>query len=249
MRSIVWIFPLLIPGFIGAQDAATYFARGNEAYQAGQWDWAAAYYQQALDQEKISAALLYNLGNVYFKSGDLGKSILFYERAKTLAPHDEDIAHNLAVAQARTIDRFEIMPAPLLRRIYQGLFRLLLPDQWALLGLILLSLSFGGLLIYFYSAYLRLGFALVLAGLLLGVSALGLGYQHRSHRAHNRVAIVMAASSYVKTGPSESAEDAFILHEGTKATVTESYAAWQKVRLPDGKLGWIPAEDIALIDF
>ena len=54
--------------------------------------------------------LLYNAGNAFFKSGDNASAILFYERAKLLAPADEDIDYNLQIARSRITDRIESVP-------------------------------------------------------------------------------------------------------------------------------------------
>ena len=48
----------------------------------------------------------------------------------------------------------------------------------------------------------------------------------------------------MKSAPSETAEDVFILHEGTKAEVQDELEGWKKIRLIDGKLGWIEGGDL-----
>ena len=53
------------------------------------------YYEQVSKNGYESPALYYNLGNCYFKLHNLPAAILSYERARRLAPRDEDIAYNL----------------------------------------------------------------------------------------------------------------------------------------------------------
>ena len=84
------------------------FATSNDAevaYEAKQYEVALEHYL-ALNEEMTSAGLLYNIGNCYFKQDQLAASILYYERAKLLAPADEDIENNLKFAQQQVIDQF-----------------------------------------------------------------------------------------------------------------------------------------------
>jgi len=38
------------------------------------------------------------------------------------------------------------------------------------------------------------------------------------------------------------------LHEGTKVIVLDTIDDWKKIKLADGKIGWIIASEIKLID-
>lgn len=242
----------LIIGLIGstvlcAQPVGELFEAGNQAYQQKDYELALEKYQAALQTGKESAALYYNLGNTYYKQNQLARAILNYERALQLAPGDDEILQNLQLAEQKTVDRFESLPRTLFKTAYLKLLLLLSADNWARLSLWLFALMLAGTAVYFFSSFRRTGFIAAAAGLVLGGLSLALAYGHESYRQNNREAIVMATSTYVKTGPAQSAEDSFILHEGTKAVVIESFEGWQKIRLPDGKLGWVQAEDIELI--
>src|SRR5688572_9079656 len=72
--------------------------RGNDAYFKGDHAAALAAYEQIDRQGVVSAELYYNLGVVYFRQGQLGRSVWSFERAVTLAPDDEDARFNLAQA-------------------------------------------------------------------------------------------------------------------------------------------------------
>ena len=47
-----------------------------------------------------SADIYYNLGNSYYKIGDIAKAILNYERALILKPANKDIRSNLEIAKS-----------------------------------------------------------------------------------------------------------------------------------------------------
>lgn len=242
-------FVILLTGLLSlaaatAQPARQLFKQGNEHYREGKFDEAIASYEKALDEGVSSAALYYNLGNAYYKTDQLAEAILNYERAQRLDPDDDDIRQNLNIAREQSIDRFEEMPQPVAREAYEAIFKLLSPSGWAYVAIFFLLLMLAGAFLYFFTASNRAGFASGLAALILAVLCLQLAYAHYHYLDDNRAAIVMTASSYVKSGPSSQAEDVFILHLGTKALVTESYGGWKKIKLPDGKVGWIPEEDV-----
>ena len=74
------------------------FASGNNAYGNRLYDSAVLYYTAALKTGNESAALYFNLGNAWFKSGDLGRTMVNYLKAERLDPSDDDIRHNLEFA-------------------------------------------------------------------------------------------------------------------------------------------------------
>ncbi|NJN94350.1 MAG: tetratricopeptide repeat protein [Anaerolineales bacterium] len=79
----------------------------NEKYEAGDYAEASAIYEAILDSGLSHSSVYYNLGNAYFKQGDLGRAILNYRRAQSLDPRDGDIAVNLSIARAQTVDKLE----------------------------------------------------------------------------------------------------------------------------------------------
>jgi uncharacterized protein YgiM (DUF1202 family) len=60
-------------------------------------------------------------------------------------------------------------------------------------------------------------------------------------------AIIFAQETTVKEEPNNRSNTLFELHEGTKVMVEEKLNDWNRVRLADGKNGWIPASDLKLL--
>ncbi len=60
--------------------------RAAEAYQAEKFAEATQAYQELVTVGVKNSDIFYNLGNAYFKQGDLGRAIVNYRRAKLLAP-------------------------------------------------------------------------------------------------------------------------------------------------------------------
>ena len=81
--------------------------RSNQLYENGRFQEASQTYQQLVDLGVEHENLFYNLGNAYYKSGDLGRAVLNYERARRMAPRDADIRANLDFARSLALDRYE----------------------------------------------------------------------------------------------------------------------------------------------
>lgn len=244
MKKLATIL-LLLSGFFGySQNSGQTFAEANKLYEAKEYRAALDKYREVLDVGYESAPLYYNMGNAYFKSNQLAQAILYYERARQLAPYDDDIRQNLEIAKQSTIDRFETIPQPIMRTAYLAILKALSPGGWAVVAITGFVVLLAGTFMYLFTARRRPGFALGTAGLIIGTLSLTLAYGHKNYLRNNRPAVITATSSYIKSGPSEKAEDVFILHEGTSAVITEDYQGWKKIKLPDGKVGWIESGDL-----
>jgi tetratricopeptide (TPR) repeat protein len=98
---------VILPISSWAQDEAasapqTIFFKANTRYHDGAYEDAAREYQRLLESGIESGNLFFNLGNAYFKVGDVGRAILNYERAALFMPSDPDLAANLAYARSLT---------------------------------------------------------------------------------------------------------------------------------------------------
>jgi hypothetical protein len=57
-------------------------------------------------------------------------------------------------------------------------------------------------------------------------------------------AIVMSPTVTVKSSPSENGVNLFVLHEGAKVRIIDSMKDWNKIKIADGSLGYLPASDM-----
>lgn len=222
----------------------------DSAYQKGDYQQAIIDYQYLLKQG-TSAELYYNLGNAYYRSDSLTMAILAYERALWLSPGDKDIRFNLQFARSKTIDKLTPESEVVFVTWYRGLVNLTNANVWAYISIVSIILALLLVLIYLFVPHMlwrKVGF---FGGMTFFVffifSTLFAWDQH--HAFVNRSgAIIMAPSVNVKKTPSANAEDAFILHEGTRVDVTDTnMKSWRGIRLPDGREGWIPPEQLEMI--
>jgi len=233
-----------------AQEARLQLNQANQLYRDAQYQKAAPLYEQVLKNGFESTALYYNLGNCYFKMENIPAAILSYERARRLSPRDDDVSYNLRLANLRVVDKIEPLPQLFFIDWWNGFLGLLSSDGWAIAATISLWVaSLAGAAFFLFRAAIvqRLAFSLALVSVLACViSGIGLYQQLKWERA-DRAAIVFSPSVSVKSAPDAQSTDLFVIHEGVKVELTDEVGDWKKVRLADGKIGWLPVEDIQLI--
>jgi tetratricopeptide (TPR) repeat protein len=226
------------------------FARGNAAYQRGDFDQAAQAYRAVLDDDVRDARVEYNLGNAEFKRGRLGLAILHYLRAHRLDPTDEDIRANLDYASSLTVDRVPEDQVAGVIRWLRGVQNRIGPDRqawlavvlvWAVAALVAWGLARPGRWnpVYGWSTA-----ALVLA---LAIVAASWSVTHE-RLAGRPLAVVLQPSVEVLAGPAVNNATLFTVHEGLTVEVRgEAGSDWIQVSLPNGLTGWMPAESVGVV--
>ena len=217
-------------------------AEADSAYVRGEYQQAITDYEALLKQGG-SAELYYNLGNAYYRTENITKAVLNYERALLLSPGDRDIRFNLQIARSKTIDKIVPETEMFFITWYHALVNLMSVDAWARVALISLTLVIMLLLVYLFASRLWLRKIGFFGGiLLLAVFVLSniFAWQQKQNLLFRKGAIVMAPSVTVKSTPAKNGTDLFILHEGTKVNITDgSMRGWLEIRIADGKEGWI----------
>ena len=222
-------------------DALAHWELGNKAYTDGDFARAVEEYQAIVEDGEYSLKLYYNLANAYFKLGELGEAILYYNRALRIAPANEDVRHNLALAEAQTKDRIAEVPEFFLNRWLRTIRNSMSCTAWSVLSLV----SFGVLLVFALLFLLasnikwrKAGFYGALCAFLLFVALTSFAVSSRNDMLLHDEAIVMGSAISVKSSPDNSATDLFVLHEGTKVKLLSEVDEWCEVVIADGKKGW-----------
>ncbi len=229
----------------------TLFEQGNTLYNEGNYEAAITKYENILDNGKHSAELYFNLGNAHYKLNHIAPSIYYYEKALLLDPNDQELKNNIGFARNMTIDAIETVPEVGFSKFEKNISKSMTFEQWGISAIVLVVL-FMILFLTYYFAYSsmrkRLAFIGSTASLLLAIVALALAFHNYSLVKNDRPAIVFAQETQVKSEPNLRSNEAFVLHEGTKVQVLDTVNKWKKIRLADGKTGWIPQDDIKLLN-
>ena len=225
-------------------------ADADSAYVNGNYQEAIKVYESLLKHGE-SAELYYNLGNAYYRTENITRAVLNYERALLLSPGDGDIRFNLQIARSKTIDKIVPESEMFFVTWYRSLVNIMSVDGWGRMALVSLALVIVLFLVYLFSARVwvqKVGF--FGGGILLVVFVFSnfFAWQQRQQLLNREGAIVVAPSVTVKSTPAQNGTDLFILHEGTKVVITDgSMKSWREIRLADGKKGWIESKKIELI--
>lgn len=223
------------------------FDKANTFYNEGKYAEAIDTYNHILETGKHSAELYFNLGNAHYKLNNIAPSIYFYEKALQLSPNDEDIKNNLSFAKNMTIDDIDIIPKTGLSKIINTLTNYLSFDGWAK-AVVVFVFCFIILFLTYYFAYStlrkRVAFLTSMASLFLFCITLALAFHKYNLDQNDRPAIIFAPESKVKSEPNSRSEELFRLHEGTKVQIMDTISHWKKIKLSDGKTGWVVNDDI-----
>ena len=219
-------------------------AEGDSAYIKDDYTTAIQIYGESAD-------VYYNLGNSYYKIGEIAKAVLNYERALLMKPGNSDIRANLEVARAKTIDKVEPVPEVFFVSWTKALINSMSVDAWATWGIVSFILFIITLYFFIFSKQIMLkkvGFIAGIVFLIVMICSNLFASEQKERLVNRNEAIVMNPSVTVRSTPSESGTSLFILHEGRKVSIKDnSMKEWKEIRLEDGKVGWVPASAIEVI--
>ena len=234
----------------GTEMTDSLYQAANGLYQEGKYELALDTYERITLAGLESSGLYYNMGNAAYRSNNIGYAILYYEKALKLDPVNEDARHNLEFVSRYRIDAFEEVPVLFLNTWFRMLVQSLSERAWSMLAIIFFSMLLVSLLIYLFSHRLALkkaGFFMALAGLLFFIVSIFSAATRHGNIVDPEAGIIISPSVIVRSTPSETGTELFVLHEGTKVRVNEEIAGWQNIRIIDGREGWIESVDFESI--
>ncbi len=219
------------------------YEQGHIAYQAGDYQKAAASYETAVHAGYQSFELYYNLGNCYYKLNQIGRCLLYYEKARKLDPTDPDLLFNLDLARLRVVDKIITPPEFFWNRIWKNIKSMLGLDQLAVLALLALFAAFAATVgkLYLEREPWRSLVGYVWMPLVVITVVIGLFFMLRVNQSsHEKEAIIMVEKVSITSSPSITGTEVFALHEGSKVRVEERRSGFIRISLTDGKVGWAP---------
>ncbi|GAB1405720.1 tetratricopeptide repeat protein [Lentimicrobium sp.] len=234
-------------GFVMAAPGNEDFEKANKAYMAGFYENAINLYENILKSGQESPVLYYNLGNAYFKTDQIPQAILNYERALMFDPSNEDYQYNLKVANARIVDKIEVLPELFYVRWWTSIKQWFPPDTWLRIALSSFTLVFIAMVMFLMSRQIaRRKFAFSAAVVFVIITLLSATMSYQTHKSNesNSEAIVFAPTLPVKSSPDESSIDLFVVHEGLKVQLLEKIGDWYEIRIANGSKGWVKTNTV-----
>ncbi len=233
-----------------ASNETDLFSKANKFYMDQNYEKAAETYEKLVAANKVSAEVYYNLGNTYYKTGNIASAILNLERARKLKPSDPDILYNLRIANLNTIDKIEPVPQVFYERWWDDFVNegSVSSRAFMMIGLLWLALALATVYLFAHKIIIRkIMFFATISITLVALFTWVLIYQQHKHLNDHQAAIIFTESVYVKSSPDDKSSNLFMLHSGTRIEVLDALKGWKKIRIANGNEGWVVDNTIEII--
>lgn len=244
---IAFLIGMAICTNVQAQKPEELLIKANELYNENAYDSAAAVYESIINKGYSSASLYYNLGNTYYKLRNYPLSILYYEKSLKLDPNNEDTRHNIEIAKSFISDKIEAVPDIFIKTWWNKLSNLFTINTWSVIALVTLGLLLICLFFYF-TAKTRLikksTFFISLVLVILVVCSFSISIKKYNYIKSHNEGIIISPTITIKSSPSATSVDLFVLHEGSKVKILDVTGEWNKIKIANGSIGWLPSSSI-----
>ncbi len=243
--SLLLVFLL---SFFVAKGQYSELSKAEKSYKEEKYNDAISIYKELIGEGYSSSSMYYNLGNCYYKTNDLFRARLYYEKALKYSPHNDQINKNLSIV-IRDLDS-EIVELPdfFLLRWWRGFSSIFSSSMWAIISILLaISLVFlvwAKLFSNFNSSNLlgKVSYVLVVLLILFVFAA----YSSES-RVENNSDVIISKQVRVLSGPDERSELLYDLKKGEKVELIDSIKQWYQVKLLNKEVGWIEGKQFLRI--
>jgi tetratricopeptide (TPR) repeat protein len=229
---------------LGAYDRAISAARENPAQASELYRQAAAGFAALVEAGTHNSALEYNLGNTYYRLGDVGRAVLHYRRAQALDPTDERLAANLRYVR----DHVEpaIAPSGQSALAHQLLFLHYTTSLQQRCAWLVVTVALGYGLLCAWLRWRRRG--LLLGGLIGAALALSFGLSlswELQERGTRPAAVVVTGQPFLRYDRDETSGTNLVLKQplgpGVELRILQQRGDWVEVQLLNDQKGWLPA--------
>lgn len=244
------ILLLFLSSQLFSQNSEKLFKEGNEHYKLSNYSEAISSYEKIEALGLISSELYYNLGNSHYKLNQVAPAIYNYEMALLLNPLNEEAQSNLVFAKRLTIDAIDEIPKTIFQKLDDAIVKKLSYNEWAIVNVVFSILGTLLFLLFYFSftpSIKRLFFVTSILSFLLLLITLFFTIKEYTYSNTTVEAIIFSKEITINNAPTDNSEKIFTLHEGTKVLVLDTVDNWKKIRISDGKTGWIIADKIKIL--
>ena len=244
MKRFFWLFALLLPLFASGDSspaisisADARFDTANKLYAQSKFKEAATAYNQLIEEGSISPALYFNLGNAFFKSGQIGRAIGAYRQAEEMSPRDPDVRANLQFAR-------NLVSGPKIGAgwIQRGLGTLS-TTEWVALSTVAVWVTLGLLIACLIKPTLKPAMrSWIWLAIVSSLAIFACARTAASLNASHKIAIVAVAEASVRNGPFDESPIAFTAHDGAELRVLDHKDAWLQVADDKTRVGWLKTD-------
>lgn len=226
------------------------FEKANEAYNAGNYPEAVSQYKEVLKNGEESAELYFNLGNAHYKLNHIAESVYNYEKALLLDPADQTIQNNLEFANNMVLDDIKVVPKSGLSNFITNVISIFSFNGWAwiaILGVAIFSILF---LLYYFSIaskWKRVFFTVAITAVVISFISLIFAFHLKNVNQNKEFAIVFVEEVPVRNEPNLRGNELFLLHEGSKVQILNTFQDWIQLELANGSTGWMDKSSVKFL--
>ncbi|MCT4580875.1 MAG: hypothetical protein N4A35_05600 [Flavobacteriales bacterium] len=220
------------------------FIEGNTAYHNKAYLKADSLYSMIEAQGFYSTELFYNLGNTNYKLDRIPETIFYFEKALKLSPGNEEIIHNLKLANQKIADKNTIKTSSRIEDVIYTYIKTS-TNLWAKTSIVVMFISGGLFILFIFVQQLKtkkIAFYSAIGCFIVGLVTIYLSALQHKKLTSEEYGIVFAPSVELKMEPSDNSSTAFILHEGTKVKLLNQNEAWHEISFDKGQIAWIKKE-------
>ena len=239
MKRLLLLPALLLPLLAVADStisisADAQFDAANKLYAQSKFVEATAEYNKLVQTGSVSPALYFNLGNAFFKSGQIGRAIAAYRQAEEMSPRDPDVRANLQFA--RNLVQGPKVGAGRIQRWLGTLST----TEWVALSTVAVWLTLGLLIACLIKPTLKPALRSWI-WLTIGTTVVIFACTRTalSLNASHKIAIVAAPEASVRNGPFDESPSSFTAHDGAELRVLDKKDNWLQVTDGKTRVGWL----------
>ena len=246
LNKIFIILFLSLPLLAVEVETSKIYENGMDAYRKGQYDLAIQEFESILLNNWDSPELYYNLGNAFYRSGNIAGAVWAFESCLKLFPTHEDAKYNLRLANLKVIDRMDLPEPPIYLKWYLSIKEQFTPSTWINISLFIF-LIFSIIM----TAFRMTSSSILqhLRGSILVLFFVSLFLTMHSMWTDNSLSlgVIYAAKVEAHSEPNVFSTRLFEVHEGLRVSIGHTVDNWVEIELLDGKTGWIENNQIRLI--
>ena len=246
LKKIFIVLFLSMPLLAVNVETSTMYENGMDAYRKGQYDLAIQEFESIISNNWNSPELYYNLGNAFYRSGNIGGAVWAFESCLKSYPTHKDAKYNLKLTNLKVIDKMDLPAPPFYLKWYLSIKERYTPSKWLNISLFILLL-FALLM----SASRIISFPVLgkLQGIMMTVLFMILFLTLHSIWTENSydLGIIYSPQVEARSEPNQFSTRLFEVHEGLRVSINQAVDGWVEIELLDGKMGWIKNNQIRLI--
>lgn len=252
MKKTAFLFILavaFVTGLKAESHPSALFDQGNEAYKNASYDTALALYLQADSAGYTSWQLHYNIGNAYFKTGQIPFAILHYEKSLKLSPGNKDVIHNLKFAEQSTVDDITAMPKLFYEDFFNRLINAFSSYTWFIIAALFFVVLCASVVLFLtnFNGLKALGYYIFPVALFLFVITFAVAYVADYRLQTQNEGVIIESTVRVKSEPSATSKTLFVIHGGLKVEIRTTTDDMHEIQIPDGRVGWIEKQKLEKI--